>query len=1024
MATAVTAKKLLPTQRQTFTPLSSDVFVIEQLNVVQSPNDSIPAFGTPHNTMSKLQSWPDHKFCYQTEPDAEGNYTRWYVADQPTQQNYNWNVSDAPDWKRITQEFVFPRASFTYPAANPSTAYPPPPSSVLNLSGYTITSTEQTRIGQDQLDSLYVSVRVIREKLTDTQTRFYTDLDTNRVQTEVTQKALNGVTGSAVDASGRYTEVQPNNTITSLVVTRSAQGLAGNAVNGVATRTIYYRDNYPWPPVLDYINIQPILANPGNIYSPATGFSWQPVWLENAFNGPTNFTLIERWTLLKPEFGGDANWTWGTTWTTGANYTVGQQVNHLGQTYRCLISNTATSFAADLAAGKWRVSNPDVPEETPMLPQPILFRGADLNISIGACLHEDIRIWDTQFNANYPETIPARWPATILSRVTVAPDQGGWLTRMFYTDAPNTTGVATGIKLRQTAATPTSFTLTWSFAANVPAGTIKLDVSTDPTFTSNFLFGYQNRTVTGTSLQVIGALRGQIYYARIRRGGVTSNTCVCLTDPAPELSVTQAGQTILPNGTLQLGSAAVGSSISTVLTLNSIGLETLQNFVANLTGTFAGLFTVGAMPVSLAPGSTFEVTVQFSPTEVGTRATTLSITSNDPSSPYTINLQGIGVAPEILVEQPVGSPLTDNVSTVNFGTVTTGSASLTFRLRNIGNATLRNIAASIVGTNSEDYTFSTPITVTELNASSFVDFVITFDPVVNSNSTDTRNAVLSIANNDTDENPFTVNLTGVSQNPTAAGALDLTYNPNANGTVYAVAIQPDGKAVLGGAFSSVSATARAKIARVNTDGTLDTFDPGANDDVYCAAVQNDGYIVFGGAFTTLDATARSFIGRVDSSGNIDSSFDPNANGPVYALAIQSDGKILVGGDFSSVGGGSKEYVARLNANGTLDTSFTSEVGSVAGPGPVYGIQLLANGKVVIVGDWSDLSPTPSPTPSPSPSPSPTPSPSPSPPPSPSPSPPPPSPSPSPPPPSPSPSPPPPTPSPSPPPPSPSPSPPP
>jgi hypothetical protein len=90
MPDAISAKKLLPAQRVPFTPLSTDVFVVEQFNVVQSPNDSIPAYGTPHDTISKLKSWPNHKFCHQTDPDEQGNYQRVYVADQGTQHLYNW----------------------------------------------------------------------------------------------------------------------------------------------------------------------------------------------------------------------------------------------------------------------------------------------------------------------------------------------------------------------------------------------------------------------------------------------------------------------------------------------------------------------------------------------------------------------------------------------------------------------------------------------------------------------------------------------------------------------------------------------------------------------------------------------------------------------------------------------------------------------------------------------------------------------------------------------------------------------
>ena len=85
MAPANSASKLLPSLRVPFTPLATDVFVVESFNVVQSPNDSIPVYGTPHDTISKLKSWPNHKFCHQTQADEQGNYQRWYVADQGSQ---------------------------------------------------------------------------------------------------------------------------------------------------------------------------------------------------------------------------------------------------------------------------------------------------------------------------------------------------------------------------------------------------------------------------------------------------------------------------------------------------------------------------------------------------------------------------------------------------------------------------------------------------------------------------------------------------------------------------------------------------------------------------------------------------------------------------------------------------------------------------------------------------------------------------------------------------------------------------
>ena len=62
------------------------------------------------------------------------------------------------------------------------------------------------------------------------------------------------------------------------------------------------------------------------------------------------------------------------------------------------------------------------------------------------------------------------------------------------------------------------------------------------------------------------------------------------------------------------------------------------------------------------------------------------------------------------------------------------------------------------------------------------------------------------------------------------GRLDQTLNLNTVGAdVSATAVQPDGKILIGGNFTSVLGVARNKIARLNTDGTLDTaFNPNAN----------------------------------------------------------------------------------------------------------------------------------------------------------------------------------------------------
>src|SRR6266478_3853133 len=126
------------------------------------------------------------------------------------------------------------------------------------------------------------------------------------------------------------------------------------------------------------------------------------------------------------------------------------------------------------------------------------------------------------------------------------------------------------------------------------------------------------------------------------------------------------------------------------------------------------------------------------------------------------------------------------------------------------------------------------------------------------------------------------------------------FNPNANGPVFVVVIQPDGKILIGGEFTTLSpnggaAVTRNHIARLNPDGTLDTaFNPNANDNVLSIAVQADGKILAGGNFTSIGGQTRNHIARLDATTGLADSFDPNANSDVNSITVQADGKILAG----------------------------------------------------------------------------------------------------------------------------------
>ncbi len=186
--------------------------------------------------------------------------------------------------------------------------------------------------------------------------------------------------------------------------------------------------------------------------------------------------------------------------------------------------------------------------------------------------------------------------------------------------------------------------------------------------------------------------------------------------------------------------------------------------------------------------------------------------------------------------------------------------------------------------------------------------------------------------------------------------MDTSFNPGtgANNSIYAVAIQSDGKILIGGSFSSYNGTIINRIARLNSDGSLDTsFNPGigASSTIYSLAIQSDGKILIGGIFSLYNGTTRNHIARLNSDGSLDTSFNPGtgSNSDIKSLAIQSDGKILIGGYFTSYNGTTRNYIARLNSDGLLDTSFDPGTGASSF---IYSFFIQSDGKIITGGNFT------------------------------------------------------------------------
>jgi uncharacterized delta-60 repeat protein len=195
------------------------------------------------------------------------------------------------------------------------------------------------------------------------------------------------------------------------------------------------------------------------------------------------------------------------------------------------------------------------------------------------------------------------------------------------------------------------------------------------------------------------------------------------------------------------------------------------------------------------------------------------------------------------------------------------------------------------------------------------------------------------------------------------GTVDTGFVANTNSNVESVVVQPDGKILIGGNFTLVNGTVCNGLARLNADGSVEstaTFNPGTGvtGSISAMALQPDGKIVIAGFFTAVNGQPRSHIARLHSDGSLESTatFNPGtgvSGTGVFTLALQSDGKILLGGLFNSVDGNARSNIARLNSNGSVESIATFNIGSGAA-GVVNEILVQPDNKILVAGNFSSF----------------------------------------------------------------------
>lgn len=183
------------------------------------------------------------------------------------------------------------------------------------------------------------------------------------------------------------------------------------------------------------------------------------------------------------------------------------------------------------------------------------------------------------------------------------------------------------------------------------------------------------------------------------------------------------------------------------------------------------------------------------------------------------------------------------------------------------------------------------------------------------------------------------------------GARDPSFNPGtgANYEVRHIIVQSDGKILLGGPFVSINGVSRRGIARLNPDGSLDSdFDPGTGfsasfDPAYpyvrSLALDQEGRVVIGGSFDSFNGVATGSLVRLTPQAVLDGSFSPDldpSSSEIADVLILPDQRIRIAGSFNGLNGQASGGIAGLLTDGATDPMF------VQGPDIVQGVGHLVN----------------------------------------------------------------------------------
>ncbi len=354
---------------------------------------------------------------------------------------------------------------------------------------------------------------------------------------------------------------------------------------------------------------------------------------------------------------------------------------------------------------------------------------------------------------------------------------------------------------------------------------------------------------------------GNVYVSDRFNSRVREISGLQVTVTGPLVAVTGASQPIADGAATTstanataFGSANVGATLSVTYTITNSGIAPLSLGNVSIGGTDPSDFSVTGQPASsVAAGGSTSFTIQFQPTALGTRPATVKFTENDPSqpSPFIFAVSGIGLAPQIAVtgnSQAIadGASTTSATNDTTFGSTPLGGASLseTYTITNSGTAPLTVGTVTIGGTNSGDFTVTSPPAASVAVGGS-TTFTVQFTPTAGG----TRNATVNFAENDpTAASPFTFAVSGVA---TTTAHIGVTGNSQAiadgASTTSATNDTAFGSTPLGGASLSETYTITNSGTAPLTVGTVTIG--GTNSGDFTVTSPPAGSVAVGGSTT-------------------------------------------------------------------------------------------------------------------------------------------------------------------------------